>query len=103
LRHREKSVDPAELAEFPAGGGSREVEDKIALAQARRAIARLPEDLREVLVLVSIEGMPYREAADILGIPLGTVMSRLSRARLTLYDMLAEPRRPVFKPVGRKP
>ncbi len=103
MRHREKSVDPAELADFPAGAGSREAEDKIALAQARRAIARLPEELREVLVLVSIEEMPYREAAEILGIPLGTVMSRLSRARLTLYDMLAEPRRPVFKPVGRKP
>jgi len=102
MRHREKSVDPADLADFPAGGGSREVEDKIALAQARRAIARLPEELREVLVLVSIEELPYREAADILGIPIGTVMSRLSRARLTLYDMMAEPRRQLFKPLGRR-
>ncbi len=102
MRHREQSVDPTELADFPAGEGSREVDDKIALAQARRAIARLPEELREVLVLVSIEELSYREAADILGIPIGTVMSRLSRARLTLYDMIAEPRRQLFKPLGRK-
>jgi len=102
MRHRELSVDPGELADFPAGGSGREVEDKIALAQARRAIARLPEELREVLVLVSIEELSYREAADILGIPIGTVMSRLSRARLTLYDMIAEPRRQLFKPLGRK-
>lgn len=95
LRHqsrRETGVDPAELASYPGGDSVGMIEDKVALAQARRAIAKLPVDLREVLVLVSIEELPYREAAEVLGIPIGTVMSRLSRARLTLYEMMAEPK-----------
>jgi RNA polymerase sigma-70 factor (ECF subfamily) len=42
---------------------------------------RLPAEQREVLLLVAVEGLEYREAASVLGIPVGTVMSRLSRAR----------------------
>lgn len=45
------------------------------------AFARLPVEQRALLMLVSVEGFSYREAADALGIPIGTVMSRLSRAR----------------------
>jgi RNA polymerase sigma-70 factor (ECF subfamily) len=103
MRHREIGVDPAQLVDFPGGGTARIAEDKIALAQARRAIAKLPEELREVLVLVSVEQMPYRQAAEILGIPVGTVMSRLSRARLTLYQVMEEEPRRRPLPVARKP
>lgn len=46
-----------------------------------RVIEELPEDFRTVLVLVDIEGMTYREVADAMGCPMGTVMSRLHRAR----------------------
>lgn len=46
-----------------------------------RALASLPEDQRAVLLLVGLEQLAYREAADVLGVPVGTVMSRLSRAR----------------------
>jgi len=45
------------------------------------AFARLPAEQRALLLLVAVEGFSYREAADTLGLPLGTVMSRLSRAR----------------------
>ena len=86
----------------PGGDSVDAAVGKIALAEARRAIAKLPVDLREVLVLVSIEELPYREAAEVLGIPIGTVMSRLSRARLTLYEMMAEPKTQMSKPFGRK-
>ncbi|HEY4582746.1 MAG TPA: sigma-70 family RNA polymerase sigma factor [Lysobacter sp.] len=48
------------------------------------ALARLPEDQRALLMLVSVEGLAYRDAAEVLGIPVGTVMSRLSRARRAL-------------------
>jgi RNA polymerase sigma-70 factor (ECF subfamily) len=46
-----------------------------------RAVQRLPEDLRSVLLLVTVEDLSYGDVARILGIPIGTVMSRLSRAR----------------------
>lgn len=49
-----------------------------------RGLALLPAEQREVLLLVALEGMSYREAADVQGVPIGTVMSRLSRARNTL-------------------
>jgi len=49
-----------------------------------RGLSLLPAEQREVLLLVGLEGMSYREAADVQGVPIGTVMSRLSRARATL-------------------
>jgi len=48
------------------------------------ALEELPTDHREVLLLVCLEGFAYREAASILGVPIGTVMSRLARARRSL-------------------
>jgi RNA polymerase sigma factor (sigma-70 family) len=55
----------------------------------RRALETLPTDFREVLVLRELEGLSYKEIAAIIGIPLGTVMSRLARARERLADVLA--------------
>jgi RNA polymerase sigma-70 factor (ECF subfamily) len=54
------------------------------------ALSRLPEDHRSVLLLISVEDLSYAEAATVLGIPIGTVMSRLSRARHRLARMIAE-------------
>lgn len=51
---------------------------------ALAALDRLPADQRNLLLWVAVEGLSYREVADILGVPIGTVMSRLSRARQTL-------------------
>lgn len=56
-------------------------ERRMLLAKAAAAIDRLPEDQRELLLLICVEDVSYREAAEILEIPLGTVMSRLARAR----------------------
>lgn len=54
---------------------------------ALAAFAALPEADRALLMLVSVEGFAYREAADVLGLPIGTVMSRLSRARARLRSL----------------
>ena len=56
--------------------------------QVRRALETLPTDFREVLVLRELEGLSYKEIAVIVGIPLGTVMSRLARARERLAGVL---------------
>src|SRR5712692_3609431 len=57
--------------------------------EVRRALETLPTDFREVLVLRELEGLSYKEIAAIVGIPLGTVMSRLARARERLAGVLA--------------
>jgi RNA polymerase sigma-70 factor (ECF subfamily) len=49
-------------------------------------IAQLPEEFREVLILREMEDLSYREIAEITGVPIGTVMSRLARARATLRE-----------------
>jgi RNA polymerase sigma-70 factor (ECF subfamily) len=65
-------------------------ENRLHLSEVRRAMAELPEEQRSVLMLVCVEGMRYREVAEVLEIPEGTVMSRLSRARLALAHRLQE-------------
>ncbi|WP_423225936.1 RNA polymerase sigma factor [Candidatus Amarolinea aalborgensis] len=55
-----------------------------------RSVNALPTDQRLTLILADIEGIPYQEVADICNVPLGTVKSRLSRARLRLRDLLMQ-------------
>jgi RNA polymerase sigma-70 factor (ECF subfamily) len=57
----------------------------------RKAIEELPADFREVVVLREMEGMSYKEIANIASIPVGTVMSRLARARSRLQELLSGP------------
>lgn len=59
----------------------------------QRCLLRLPPEQREVLLLVSMEDMSYAEIAKVTGVPLGTVMSRLSRARSRLQSLLDAPAR----------
>ncbi len=69
--------DPASVL---AGGEARET--------LARVLARLPRDLREVIVLREIEGLSYQEISEVTGVPVGTVMSRLSRARQRLQKVV---------------
>lgn len=59
----------------------------LALAELDRAIGTLPLEQKEALLLVALEGLAYADAAGILGIPQGTLMSRLGRARATLRQL----------------
>ncbi len=65
-------------------------EKAIYAKQLHGMILSMPEGLSSVFVLVNVEGHSYREAAEILGIPIGTVMSRLSAARLRLAAMIED-------------
>lgn len=62
-------------------------EEAVRLAQVRAAFARLPEEQRAALHLVAIEGLSYQAAAELLGVPQGTLMSRIARARAALRAM----------------
>jgi RNA polymerase sigma factor (sigma-70 family) len=86
-------LGPAESAEFElgdSGSGTKEVTPEVELIakvdaeQIKSAIAALPLEFRETLVLRDVQGLGYREIADITGAPMGTVMSRLARARRRL-------------------
>lgn len=63
-------------------------EGRLDLARVSRDINRLPQDQQILIGLVCVDGLTYREAAEALGIPIGTVMSRLSRARRALSEAL---------------
>jgi RNA polymerase sigma factor (sigma-70 family) len=58
-----------------------------------QALEELPEELREIVVMRELDGMAYKEIAEVAGVPLGTVMSRLARARQRLQRALAAPRK----------
>ncbi len=75
----ETPVEPDNPEHDPADVGS--ADQTVALRDLNAALQQLPEEYREVLLLVGLEQMRYEEAATVLGIPLGTVMSRLSRGR----------------------
>lgn len=62
--------------------------DRFACHEVVEAMQRLSEDHRRVLLLVGVEGMSYRETAEVLKLPIGTVMSRLNRARAALREIL---------------
>ncbi len=64
--------------------------DLLEIRDLESALRRLPDDQREVLLLIALERLSYEEAAKTLGIPIGTVMSRLSRARERLRLILSE-------------
>jgi RNA polymerase sigma factor (sigma-70 family) len=90
-----------DLKQVPLDSEADEIEDtsplppvslsrKATVEAVREAIAALPVDFREVVVLRELEGLSYKEISEVSGVPLGTVMSRLARARHQLYLMLAD-------------
>jgi RNA polymerase sigma-70 factor (ECF subfamily) len=85
---RREHVDLAALPELAGADGRRDGEARVTLGRVRARVADLPEQQRLVLALVVVEGLAYREAAERLGVPVGTVMSRLARARRSLLDLV---------------
>jgi len=81
-RTRGVEIDIDDMAgALPGDDGLQIVEGRSDLARAQAALAALPEEQRVLMALVVLDGMSYREAAETLDIPMGTVMSRISRAR----------------------
>jgi RNA polymerase sigma-70 factor (ECF subfamily) len=86
---RTKAAQWPELAEQPGISGERVALGELTLREVDRAMQALPEEQRLVISLVTVEGMSYREAAEVLEVPIGTVMSRLARGRAVLAHMFA--------------
>jgi RNA polymerase sigma-70 factor, ECF subfamily len=81
---RNRVFAPEELGAQVADPNSAHAE----VLPVQQAMGRLPDEQREVVSLVLIEGLSYREAADIVGVPVGTVTSRLARGREALQTLL---------------
>ena len=86
VRQGEGQVDAEDAQELQAPGN---VEDKMTVQQVRRKVADLDEDLAQPLMLVCAEGYSYKEVAELLSIPIGTVMSRIHRARKLLVSTMS--------------
>ena len=78
------AVEAPEEAARAFTDGERLVESRLAFKAVNRALRDLPQEQREAVILVLIDGVSYRDAADLLNIPIGTLTSRISRARAAL-------------------
>lgn len=96
---RETRIDYCEEEDLPCLPQRAEQTDALELRDLDRALALLPMEQREVLLLVALEELSYADVAKALGLPVGTVMSRLSRARSRLKTILAGERVPHLKVV----
>jgi RNA polymerase sigma factor (sigma-70 family) len=85
---RLKAAQTRALDPEPSISGEAVALGELGLREVERALEHLPAEQRAVLALVAVEGLTYREAADVLETPIGTVMSRLARARAALAERL---------------
>lgn len=96
-RRRPQPVDPTAYLQQAAGAGAdggdgpeEQVLDGVLEAELVAALGELRPASRQVVLLVDVEGLSYLEAAEVLGVPVGTVMSRLHRARRRLRERLKQ-------------
>jgi RNA polymerase sigma-70 factor (ECF subfamily) len=82
------TMDIDDMTELPDTGGEDErVDARRTLERVQQAIDRLPDAQRELMLLICVEELSYKEAAAVTGVPIGTVMSRLARARLRVAQL----------------
>jgi RNA polymerase sigma-70 factor (ECF subfamily) len=86
---RGEVVDVDTAVDLIGSDGRDVTESRLTLQVVSKSIAQLPADQQLVIAHVCIDGMSYKDAADALGIPIGTVMSRLARARRALHSALS--------------
>ena len=87
-KNRGTQIDIDDAPDARTVDGTQTVETSLMLQAARQAIDQLPDDQRDVMVLICVEELSYKEAAEVLEVPMGTVMSRLARARLAVAEKM---------------
>jgi RNA polymerase sigma-70 factor, ECF subfamily len=90
VRSRSSMEWDDDFLEMVADPAARTPEEHVMNGQIVEAVQRLPEAQRVVMLLVAVEGLSYSEAAETLGVPIGTIMSRLSRARQAIGALFGE-------------
>jgi len=86
---RREAAEKPELSDGQVVNGEHHTAQQIEWSRVDAAMAELPQDQRQIISLVAIQGLPYKAVADILEVPKGTVMSHLARARAALSEALA--------------
>ena len=81
-----KLIDAASMIAIP------DQEDKLALQDLSTALDKLPQEQREAIILIGAEGMSYEDAAEALGVKVGTIKSRVNRARNRLAELMGTTR-----------
>lgn len=81
---RTRHLESVAAEGVPQVDGNREMEGRLMLASIRRLLSHLPEEQRAALLLVAVDGLSYAETAKVLELPIGTVTSRVARARIAL-------------------
>jgi RNA polymerase sigma-70 factor (ECF subfamily) len=90
VRYRSRRPQTVPFEDSHAGSTMALQEMRAEISETLEAFGRLKESHREILLLIAVEGLSYREAAHVLSIPAGTVMSRMSRAREQLLELMQE-------------
>ncbi|MCP1470883.1 RNA polymerase sigma-70 factor (ECF subfamily) [Sphingobium sp. OAS761] len=85
-----RTFAPEEAGAQVGHAGDRDIEAHMHLSDVERAMQSLPDEQREAIALVLVEGLSYKEAADLLDIPMGTLTSRLVRGRGALIELMGE-------------
>ena len=98
-RSERRSGDMVDVDDLPDLGVPAPQPGHLALVEPDRAVGALPLDQKEALLLVTLEGLAYADAASILDIPIGTLMSRLGRARASLRQLTGMPQEPHLRSV----
>lgn len=89
-QRRAKTFVSPDLGESVGDDGARAMHAKLEADDVWAAMRKLPDEQREAVALICVEGLAYKEAAEALGVPIGTVTSRLARGREALARMLGE-------------
>ncbi len=88
-KSRKRHLSMISASMEPVYDGHVQIESRLTLERVREYVWQMPEDQRTVLLLIAVEGLSYKEASEVLGVPVGTITSRLGRARIALRDFAA--------------
>ncbi|MBO9465871.1 sigma-70 family RNA polymerase sigma factor [Tropicibacter sp. R15_0] len=97
-RYRAQVAEVAFVEDYVGGAEDTRWEDRAKLREVVQRLQSLPEGQRQALQLVAFGGLSYAEVSDVLGVPIGTVLSRVARARASLSEV-REPRKPELRSV----